>query len=526
MDYILIAKIAAVILALLAVTGIIASLAVAMYECRNIWKPREKDSLCYSYLCGSGLYRRKHVFQKAFARLYDHTWFPVSAANCAYLLGRKSPRSAFVTFFLAIFYIVAALIGFAEMAIRCIAGTILFSVLYAIITVVCIVFQIASTVLIPLYRSVDIMTCGEQHCPECYKQFRIPAFVCPQCGTEHKELVPSSAGLLAARCQCGKFLPAMALTGRSKLTGTCTDPNCGCELIAPNNRLHTMLLIGGNQAGKTAYIAALQHQLRTDIPDTDKLQLKLWPQKEMTDLEAWYQMGAPRPSAPNQIGKFLFVFRKRFHINHQSLLIYDIPDECIINENYPANPVNFGYADSVVLMVDPLQSTAVQNDCRACGDLISLNSGSTDDPAKLIAAFARQFAQITGTSAGNMIKTPLAVVIAKSDIKPVRKEIGGAKIRSEFKKDPTAYQNQIENAENALCRAYLAQIGMNQLINQAESSFKTVRYYSVSALGHPAGQQAAPMRILTPVLWLAEKDHAGFVPELRASAAKKAEVTA
>src|SRR5574341_182299 len=101
-------------------------------------------------------------------------------------------------------------------------------------------------------------------CPhgECYKTIAIPIYQCPNCGSEHKRLIPGSYGLFGRRCQCETtYLRTMFLLGRNKLPNCC--PHCRRplnELIGIVRNLH-IPIVGGAAAGKTSFLMANMRDL-------------------------------------------------------------------------------------------------------------------------------------------------------------------------------------------------------------------------------------------------------------------------
>lgn len=506
-------KLLAVLLVILALAGIVASFGVAIYRNRKKWKPRDKSDLMYSWFCGSGIFRKNSIYTETFKLLYDYKWFRLSAACTAHDLGQFKTSSNLAKFFMSIAYIPLALMGGIELVIRRVAGTLIVWILFLLHTLLLMVLKILSTIVIPLYRGIDWNTCAEQHCPDCYNTFRIPVFECKKCGVKHHDLFPDSSGLLFARCKCEQFLPAMSLTGRSKLSSYC--PKCGRMLVSANTRQFSIQLVGGNQTGKTAYLAAFAYKLFEKKPGNDKVELFGEPHDSFLELESAYLSGVTHPSSPTEVGTYTFQKENSGNMIQNSLVIYDIPDESILQHNYEKNPINFGYSDGILIIIDPVSQPEVRDECVKNGDADALDQASEDQTEALLIEFINQFTHVAGKKTGSILKQNVAVVINKSDIKAVHKNIGMPKIRAVFKKDPAKYNNDIGNAENELCRNYLISIGLANAVNNIESVFRTVRYFSVSSMGHPRGSRFEPRNVIAPMLWLSERGRCSFVTEIR-----------
>lgn len=121
--------------------------------------------------------------------------------------------------------------------------------------------------------------------------------------------------------------------------------------------------------------------------------------------------------------------------------------------------------------------------------------------------------------AKRMSDTPVAVVIAKTDLTSIRRKIGTVKIKTEFSADQTQYLN-LDAARDKVCRKYLDDIGLENVINNQDSVFSKVSYFPVSSIGHcEDGNPFDPRSIIAPMGWLARecqssiKDLAAFVEE-------------
>lgn len=61
-------------------------------------------------------------------------------------------------------------------------------------------------------------------------------------------------------------------------------------------------------------------------------------------------------------------------------------------------------------------------------------------------------------------------------------------------------------ARDAVCRNFLEEYGAGNFVRTAEAKFKTVRYFTCSALGHNhEGQPYEGKNVVDPVMWLLQQ---------------------
>ena len=109
-----------------------------------------------------------------------------------------------------------------------------------------------------------------------------------------------------------------------------------------------------------------------------------------------------------------------------TLVVYDVPDEVLISGVYEQNPLNFGYTDGVLIIIDPTTIKAVRNESEKNGQMIPDNSFADNEAnaEDVIIEFIQQFSRLSNRSSNKMIKIPVAVIINKADLKAVKNKIG------------------------------------------------------------------------------------------------------
>ena len=106
-----------------------------------------------------------------------------------------------------------------------------------------------------------------------------------------------------------------------------------------------------------------------------------------------------------------------------------------------------------------------------------------------------------------MSRVPVAVLINKSDIEVVNREIGWDAINELFNQNPAAYNNKLDIARDQICKEYMLKIGLVNVMNNIEATFSNVSFFPVSAIGHIAedGVAYTPVGVINPVAWIAKE---------------------
>lgn len=397
-----------------------------------------------------------------------------------------------------IFYIVAI----------CLIGsivTIICSLLHAIPTLlVMIVIYVLFSITWIIDRIYLHIHSVKTSCP--YDQVRsvIPMFECPQCGNKHARLVPGPYGIWHRRCSCGKKLPTTFLLGRSALKAFC--PVCGNELAASDVQQFSLSVVGGTSSGKTVLLTAFYHnflealdknkQVYYDIPEIHK---------DMFDnMKAWYN-GAPcdatRLSDTSDMYSIIlnssaFDVRKQFSL-------YDIAGEAFEDPTMARMLPQKQLRDSngIVIVIDPLSAGDMRRNAEAEGDDTSNFSGA--EASTIIANFVTYLNSVlTNSKITTRSQKPVAVVITKSDLASVSREISYHRIKTLMNQNPGMFEN-FAHARNEISRNFLRDIGLHDAVAAIEANFTNVHYFPVSAIGHAVnGEGYDPEHVDEPFNWL------------------------
>lgn len=487
-----------------AILNVFVAFIIAIVQNYDQWKSGGVEGLMQGYFSGTGQYQRKLIYSRTRLLAWDYKWSVVSFAGLAYRFGDIGVGSHSVRFLCSLVYLLLVALGAVEMIGRGIIGFVFVLAIGSVHWAILVGLELLAWIIRPIIKVADKEKRIDQHCPTCFSTFNVPFFVCPRCGHVHESLMSGKVGLFVGRCECGKFLPVSVLSGRSKLQAIC--PKCHGTLAAANARQFSVELIGGNSSGKTAYLASFAHEYVTKSGATPGLNVYGRPTSRFDELEEFYTSGRTRPSSPTTTFTYSFVHSLKGKERH-SLVLYDIPDESLMNGAYERNPLNLGYADGILLIVDPLSVSSVRSKCEGIVPMVSVANEKHDDPEAIIVEFIDLLSKIMGRASQKMLDIPVAVVINKTDIKIIRREIGRPKIKSMFSANPSKYGNSFAKAQNEICREYLSKHGFSNALNNLESVFLNVRYFPVSATGeHQSdGTGFNPIGVLEPVAWLAQE---------------------
>lgn len=384
-------------------------------------------------------------------------------------------------------------------------GMILCAVLGLIHGSITTVFMILSYVIFTIVWIIDriylLKNKIRSDCPTCHSRFLIPTFMCPDCGAMHKKLVPGPYGIWKHKCTCGKKIPATFLNGRSKLEAFC--PDCGSPLVASDARPVVFQLVGGSKAGKTVYLSAFFHEYLQKLSSNKNLEFTITDQYQpfFDELEEWYN-GIDCP-ATAQLNSQMYplLIDSSLGVKRQ-FSIYDIAGEMFdgFTADTEIQQQQFHYCDGLLFLIDPFSSGNLRtNKINAGEDISDFSDMAVEDVAT---NFINYFIRTGHAKANSRCNIPIAILIAKADIKEVKREIGPAKISNIFRNNTEQY-GTYENARDSICRQFLVDIGLSATVDNLETQFSNLHYFPVSAMGHSAdGTPYEPWGIMEAVEWM------------------------
>ena len=354
-------------------------------------------------------------------------------------------------------------------------------------------------------------------CPVCHSRFTVPVFMCPECGAMHRKLVPGPYGIWRHKCECGAKLPATFLNGRSSLDAFC--PECGTELVASNARPIVLQLIGGSKSGKTVFLSAFFHEFLEKLEENSNCAVSIRDEYQpyFEELEDWYQGTDVPATAQLNSQMYPILVDSSLGVRRQ-FSIYDIAGE-MFDGNTADSEIEqqqFSYCDGLLLLLDPFSSGNLRKNRIRNGESIS---DFSDMPIEdVVNNFINYLVQTGRMKVNTRCQIPTSVIIAKADVKEIKREIGPAKIYATMKNQPELYPTY-EAARDDLCKQFLINNGLSAAVDNLETQFANIHYFPVSSIGHsPDGTAYEPWGISETVEWilpLADKNFSDLInPQL------------
>lgn len=375
-------------------------------------------------------------------------------------------------------------------------------------------------------------------CDFCHERYNNPIYICPTCNEKHFALKPNRYGGLHHKCTCGQVLPSSFLcrkNPRHTLQSIC--PCCwksGRETFIESDNSRTILIpiVGGESTGKTALITAYvkdlvsirtpQHGLSVEFYNDDK-------QSMFNNMDSDYKRETVQKtatitntSASSVLAMSLYVYGK--NLNPKRLIqLYDIAGETFVSQQEHEKQNQYARCDGIVLVIDPMslpQAKSMWSENLATGDLGTISSAKLED---VMSALNNNLRTITNIDRKNKLSTPIAIVINKIDeSKDLQSRIGDEAIARLHALDPEKWNDEYDTMD-FLCRQFLVDMDMPEIVDIIAQNFKTSRFFAVSAIGHTAGigKSFAPKNVNTAIDWIIRQSDPTLANSLQAATFSK-----
>lgn len=444
-----------------------------------------KESLS---LCTQTLKKYKKEFDEWEAESYKNTGFFAEIGYFGLLIARYCKL-----------YICAVIATVISLGLTVVLSSIHFAITFAFMIIIYVIFTIAFIT----DRIYLLSNKIKSVCPECKERFTVPSFVCPNCGRVHKKLVPGPYGIFKHVCTCGNKLPSTFFNGRSTLESCC--PNCGSSLVASDARQIGFQLIGGTGSGKTVYLAACFHEYLEKLNKNSALNVTIKDefQSYFDGLEELYNGEVSEATTNLNAQMYPIIINSPLGIKRQ-LSIYDIAGEMFNGNNFDNVQLQqqFHYCNGLLFIIDPFSDGTLRNDREQSGE--DLSDFSMAPVGEVVTNFINYLTETGKKKPGERCSIPMAVLIAKADVKEVRREIGNAKLNSIYKKGLNGYES-FEQTRDEECKKFLINIGYSSAVEELEIAFTNLHYFPVSAIGHaPDGTKYEPWGVTEPIEWMME----------------------
>lgn len=356
-------------------------------------------------------------------------------------------------------------------------------------------------------------------CDFCHERYNNPIYICPTCNEKHFALKPNRYGGLHHKCTCGQILSSSLLchkNPRYALQSIC--PCCwksGRETFVESTNSRTILIpiVGGESTGKTAIITAYvkdfvstrtaQHGLSVEFYNDDK-------QSMFTNMDTDYQRGTVQKTATITDTTASSILAMSFYIHGKNLnpkrliQLYDIAGETFVSQQEHEKQNQYARCDGIVLVIDPMslpQVKAMWSGDLAAGDLGTISSANLED---VMSALNNNLRATTNIDRKNKLSTPIAVVINKIDeSEELQNHIGDKAIAKLRASDPEKWNDEFDTMD-FLCRQFLIDMDMPEVVDLIAQNFKTSRFFAISAIGHTAGTGKAftPKNVNAAIDWI------------------------
>ena len=181
----------------------------------------------------------------------------------------------------------------------------------------------------------------------------------------------------------------------------------------------------------------------------------------------------------------------------RQLSVFDISGNVFSGAVSTDEMPQLAWCDGLLLVIDPFSGTTLRKPQET-----PVSAMSTET---VVNHFIRHLTEALHMKATARCTTPLAVLIAKADEPEVRRAVNPAKIDALYRDHPGQYDGPDETRD-AVCRQFLLDIGLNAAVSELETQFSNVRYYPVSAQGHPADHTAfEPWGVTEAMDWMLER---------------------
>lgn len=340
-------------------------------------------------------------------------------------------------------------------------------------------------------------------CPVCQIRVGLPAYKCPKCGVLHTELRPSQYGILQRRCQCGNKIPTTFFNGRQKLAAFC--PGCGHNL--KDGGIHSELMIpvvGGPSAGKTCLINMAINQIEKVAPQYN-LVYKYSPaigDEYLSNKQNMEKGIVPDKTSDTRLRYYQFYLTPRNETVKTLISICDVAGETYEDTDTIGNQIGYKYANAFVMVVDPLSVLKFREEII---DLINVKEYGASERGmdEILSMLISTLENMHCLNSKNMIKTDVVVVFTKCDIPTIDSKIGATAVRKYMQANHITSKY---DATNKVCEEFLKEYEETNFINTLKSKFRSVQFFTSSALGHVQnGSKFNPEGVDEPLLWIIDK---------------------
>ncbi|MEI6513628.1 MAG: hypothetical protein WCO51_10195 [bacterium] len=339
-------------------------------------------------------------------------------------------------------------------------------------------------------------------CPTNYCQDCKPHYICPNCGVKHSDLRPSEYGVFRRVCECGASLPTLHSLGRKALECVCSE--CGQPLVNLHTSTAHVAFVGGPASGKTNIFFMAQKEMIDHFQManfSDMVYADASQQNFIENRIANLLNGQPVPKTPEVAPKAVHIqLKKKFRPVPQSLYFYDVAGEAFRTDRDASSHAFYDHIDAIIFVIDPLSIEMFSD--KYHDQVQEQHLDACDIPPQ--DAYPRMLASLSSycsQGASGFKNARIAVTLAKDDLFGIAQEIDEivASLPDEKKGESQS------NKRNRAVREWLLRYDEGHIVRLLETDFRSVRFFSVSALGRvpdPNNHSTfVGWRVLDPVIW-------------------------
>ncbi len=345
-------------------------------------------------------------------------------------------------------------------------------------------------------------------CPRCAARALVHR--CPKCSSKHADVAPTRHGIWTANCdRCPTPLGTTGWTGLLSLPRECAS--CGHELSHPHLGWlpeYHVALIGGRASGKTTLAMAAVEFVENNFGPTHGLKVTFEGSAAERDIRnKLHLLGTGEPQRPTPLSErptaTVFSVKPTGGGGGFLLYLYDASGEDLEAGDSGGRPGVSGhdfhdFIDGAILVVDPTSEEGLRS---KAGVAARGGRGAEEVLSRMIHFWQRR----RRVSAGGRFRFPLAVVVTKMDAGSLAADGGGYPDLTRRTASATALASAATST-SASVRQLLASAGENDLLQLAESHFRSVQYFGVTAQGRAfaAGNRSAfrSQGVYAPFAWL------------------------
>ena len=356
-----------------------------------------------------------------------------------------------------------------------------------------------------LYRRIRHIS---STCEQCQSKTALPIYSCPACGVKHTSLIPSKYGIFKRRCECGAKLPTTFFNGRESIDAEC--PTCGNSIRDGGKHIDIPIpVVGGPSAGKTCFISMAIDKLE-DSANEQNLEFEYSPNADdeyALNMSYLNSGNLPMKTSDMRLRFYRFYMQPEKKIKHL-ISLCDVGGEVYDNSQALGAQTGLTHAKAFIMVIDPLSIESYRKELAENVD-ISKYGPSEKAIDEVVSMLITTLENMCNLSDKDMLNRDLAIVFTKGDLPGLDEKIGSTAVDEYM-----ASHNETSwlKAYNAVCEQFLRDYEEDDFLNSIKSKFKSIQFFTCSALGHSADGNKfnASNSVKSPILWVVDRNSSQY----------------